>query len=70
MAVALTLAGCAPSADRAAIGSIDRGSAAIGSLLPRLSLAMLEAETSGPLSHGEAEAVMARAIAEHEMRRP
>ena len=69
-AVALALAGCAVTPDRASTGSIARNSVPAISLLPHISLAMFAAETSGPLSNAEAEVVMARAIAEHEMRRP
>jgi hypothetical protein len=66
----LVSAGCATTpAHPASTGSIAESPAASAGLV-RLASALGVAETSHALSDADADAVMARAIAEHEMRRP
>jgi hypothetical protein len=67
---AMASAGCAVTpAEPPSTGSIP-GPATASSVLSRMALVLRVADTARPLSHAEADAVMARAIAEHEMRQP
>jgi hypothetical protein len=61
------LAGCVAAADRAPTGSISRDPAA--NSLPSL-FSRAAQVTGARLPDAEAEAVVAQAIAQHEMRRP
>ncbi|NJO35299.1 MAG: hypothetical protein HC869_21620 [Rhodospirillales bacterium] len=68
--ICLVSAGCAIApAHPASTGSIVKSPAASDSLA-RFALAMGVAQSAEALSDAKADAVMARAIAEHEMRRP
>ena len=66
----LPLAGCTATVDRAATASIVGSPVETSGLPQHFSFVVRMADASGPLSNAEAEAVIARAIAEHEMRRP